>query len=205
MMTTKKSTVKKSKKALGLIDEHQRSRREKPEYKEKFEALVFLFGENIDALRHFTTEIEIELEKLTKENEMLCSHLNNELSHAELFSLNEENPNITAHTKVGIAEWLIKNGRAGPSSNSFMNGLSASKKIAAKKSSNVRVEKYKAVRDFAIDEFLKGSWKSLAQARDALWPKVQEEARLKNTNLTTRTGPHTLYKWLRTYQKSSVT
>jgi hypothetical protein len=200
-MTTKKSTVKKSKKGLDLIDKHQRSRREKPEYKEKFEALVFLFGENIDALRHFTTEVEIELVKLTKENEMLCSHLNNELSHAELFSLNEENPNITAHTKVGIAEWLIKNGRAGPSSNSFMNGLSASKKIAAKNSANVRTQKYKAVRDFAVDEFLKGSWKNLAQARDALWPKVQAEARRRNTNLTDLSGPSTLYKWLRDLKK----
>lgn len=205
MVTTQKITSKLNKSRLQLNEQWGDEQRNNPSYKDMHKWVVTMCGDRTEDLLHIATVAVIHLNTLIKENKKLTNQLNDIYDKESLFSIDQQNPNITVHTKLAMAKLLESEGLQGPVDMGFISGFEAAKRIAAKKSSNVRTEKYNALREFAINEYLKGKWKNLIQARDALWPKVQQEARLRNTTLTARTGPDTLYKWLRTYQKSSVT
>lgn len=56
---------------------------------------------------------------------------------------------------------------------------------------------------FAIEEYERGSWKSIRQARDALWPIVQAKAQEIGCPITATHGPETVYGWLLARNKST--
>lgn len=59
------------------------------------------------------------------------------------------------------------------------------------------------VKAYAIELYLTGSWKSMRQARDELWPQVQAKALNVGWAVTPTQGPETLYKWLRDHNKAN--
>lgn len=163
MVTTQKITSKQKKSRLQLDEQWGDEQRKKPNYKHMHKWVVALCGDRTEDLLHLATVAVVHLNTLIEENKKLTNQLNDIYDKANLFSIDQKNPNVSVHTKLAIAKLLESESLQGPVDIGFMGGFEASKKIAAKKSSNVRVEKYKAVRDFAINEFLKGSWKNLAQ------------------------------------------
>lgn len=60
------------------------------------------------------------------------------------------------------------------------------------------------VRDYAIQRYRQGKWANPSQARHALWPDVQKEAKRLGTALSETRGPITLYEWLRKAKKSTT-
>ena len=201
MMTTKKITKKESKKRLDLIAENERSQREKPEYKEMFEALVSLVGDDLETLRHFTTVTAIRLNEVIHENEKLCRELNDIHDKGKFFSTGKENPNVTFHTKLAVAGYLEQHNFNNPSVASFLAGVDSSKKSVATKGGNKRAEKFRVLKEFAIREFSKKKWKSTMNARDVLWSLVKDEATRMGVPLSGTTGQQTLYGWLLAHKK----
>lgn len=202
-MTTKKLTSKERKKRLDLLEERIKSQKERPEYKENFEAIVSLFGENLDALRHYATEIAIQLNEVVKENEILCKKLNEEMAHARFFSAKKDQPNLTPQVKFNVAENIKKRfNMESASVDSFLAGVDVSKKTIATKGGVKRAEKFTVLKEYVVQEFSKRNWKSAMQARDLLWPKVQDEAQRIGFSLSESTGRETLYKWILSHQKN---
>lgn len=82
-------------------------------------------------------------------------------------------------------------------------GQSVYAKQKASAGGKKRQEKSAVVKAFAIEQYEQRSWKSMRQARNALWPVVQTKAQEIGWVMSTTQGPETLYDWLRAHKKST--
>ena len=108
----------------------------------------------------------------------------------------------TEKIKVGIAK-LRRQGHPLVSI-AIARAQAAGASLSASSSGSKGKAKTNQVRDYAVRRYLQGKWANPSQARHALWPDVQAEAKRLGTALSVTRGPITLYEWLRKAKKSTT-
>lgn len=81
-------------------------------------------------------------------------------------------------------------------------GQSLESSSRASIASNKAKAKFQPLREYAIDLYKAGTWKSTSQARYSIWPKVQSKAKELEMALSETEGPETVYRWLREFVNS---